>query len=98
MSAIRYAAVFAADLKLSCSMREHLGETDGIAAIAELVGSVMETQRAISAGAGQDFWPCAGAEAAAAFLNNSARLTTPIHGLIAATINNALVIGFTEGK
>jgi hypothetical protein len=97
MTAIQYAAIFAEDLALNDDVRETLGYTDGIAALSELVGTVMETQNNLSRGQAQDFWPVAGAEAAAAFVNNAPADLQP-EEIIASTIGTALVAGFTEGR
>ncbi len=95
MTAIRYAAIFAEDLSLSDEVRETLGYTDGIAGLSELVGTVLHTQAEISLSNAQDFWPIAGAEAAAEFLNNQA--VKENYNLISETVFQALHAAFVAG-
>lgn len=96
MSAARYAAVFAEDLSLSDAQRENLGYTDGIASIAELVGTTMETNNNIARSMGWDFWPVAGAEAAAAYVNQASE-TLPLPHIVSLAVSAAIRSGFTEG-
>lgn len=97
MDAIRYAAIFAEDLNLNDDQRENLGYTDGIASISEIVGITMAEQNRIARNEATDFWPVAGAEAAAGIVN-AAPADLEREEVIASAIGAALIAGFTEGR